>query len=49
MELLIGIAVGSFLTAVFVNQARWGWRLVTGGYLFKDQSPPKPPVDPSNP
>jgi len=42
MELLIGILLGLFVAAVFPNQTRWGFRLVTGGYLFKETPPPGP-------
>lgn len=43
MDLLIGLVVGSLLAATFPSQARWTYRLMTGGYFFKDAAPPTKP------
>ena len=43
IALIAGLAGGTLVAATFPRTVRAGWRLMTGGYFFKDE-PPAPPI-----
>lgn len=38
MELLVGLVAGAFIGAAFADQMRWGFRFLSGGYLFRTET-----------